>query len=97
MLKVVNNPTYEERDTDQDQETRNGKQLQAEISSQYSTLAPTYDSIRSGNLRVLMLPDSSARMKGKRPQRHTEPAKYTRRTYDVVSVDDHDYSRLVQH
>ena len=94
MLKIVNNPTYEERDADHDQETSNREQPQTEISSQYSTLGPMYDSIKNGNLRVLMLPETSTRKKGKRPQRHTEPARYTRRNYDI---DDHGYSRLVQH
>ena len=98
MLKVVDNPTYYvESDAAQDHKTFKGEQSQTELSSQYSTLGPTYDTIKSGNLRVLLLPDASTRKKGKRPQRHTEPTKYTRHNYGVVSADDHDYSHLIQH
>ena len=97
MLKVVDNPTYYvEHDADEDQEVSNRQQGQTELSSQYSTLGPTYDTIRSENLRVLMLPDASTTKKSKRLQHHTEPAKYTHHTCGVVSADDHDYSRLVQ-
>lgn len=93
-IKTVSNPTYEEPNIDQDQETPNGNQP---ISSQYSTLEPTYEAIGSGNLCALMLPETNTAKKGKKPQCYTDPAKYTRCIYDVVSVNDaNGYSRLVQ-
>ena len=98
---MFQNPTYEQRSIICDQDvnysnhTATGDALD-EVSSHYSTLGPTYDSIRSVNIKALMIPDVAVeRKKGRRPMRHTEPVKSTR-TYEVYSTDSYGYSRLVK-
>ena len=92
-VKIVNNPTYEQRGLNSDQDTSNVEL--SEVSAHYSTLGPTYDSIKGANIRVAMLQDDRVKKKGKRKLRHTEPVRGTH-TRDALSTDSCGYSRLFQ-
>ena len=103
-LRVIKNPTYEEQYENQ-RTLINSQPTELSSSTHYSTLGPAYEPLTTTNLRTVMLPGTSDG--NHRPQRHTEPAKYTctyetlsnkRNTHinwqEVLPTDTHGYSRL---